>query len=47
VQAAWPQGAVVHDNTLDVYVARLRHKIGDLPDAPIIHTVHGVGYSLQ
>ena len=31
VQAAWPHGAIVHDNTLDVYIARLRRKLGDLP----------------
>jgi two-component system response regulator MprA len=46
VAAAWPEGAIVHDNTLDVYIARLRRKLGDLDDAPAIATVHGVGYSL-
>ncbi len=29
VQAAWPHGAIVHDNTLDVYIARLRRKLAD------------------
>ena len=47
MQAAWPHGAVVHDNTLDVYIARLRRKIAGLPGAPGIRTVHGVGYSLR
>ncbi len=47
VQAAWPHGAIVHDNTLDVYIARLRRKLAGLPRAPRIHTVHGVGYSLR
>lgn len=47
VEAAWPYGAVVHDNTLDVYVARLRRKLAELPDAPTIHTAHGVGYELR
>jgi two-component system OmpR family response regulator len=47
VQAAWPHGAIVHENTLDVYIARLRRKLGGLPDAPEISTVHGVGYSLR
>jgi two-component system response regulator MprA len=47
VRAAWPDGAVVHDNTLDVYVARLRKKLAELPAAPWIATVHGVGYRLQ
>jgi two-component system, OmpR family, response regulator len=46
VGAAWPEGAIVHDNTLDVYIARLRRKLGELDDAPAIATVHGVGYSL-
>ena len=43
----WPRGAIVHDNTLDVYIARLRRKLVKLPDAPEIVTVHGVGYSLR
>ena len=47
VQAAWPYGAIVHDNTLDVYIARLRRKLASLPGAPEIATVHGVGYSLR
>ena len=47
VQAAWPHGAIVHENTLDVYIARLRRKLAELPGAPGIHTVHGVGYSLR
>jgi two-component system, OmpR family, response regulator len=46
VRAAWPDGAVVHDNTLDVYLARLRRKLKSLPEAPEIATVHGVGYRL-
>ena len=45
-QAAWPHGAIVHDNTLDAYLARLRRKLRDLDGAPEISTVHGVGYSL-
>jgi two-component system response regulator MprA len=44
--AGWPHGAIVHDNTLDVYMARLRRKLRSMPGAPAITTVHGVGYSL-
>ena len=44
--AAWPHGAIVHDNTLDVYIARLRRKLGSLSDAPEIVTAHGVGYRI-
>ncbi|MEI6724733.1 MAG: response regulator transcription factor [Actinomycetes bacterium] len=47
IETAWPHGAMVSDNTLDVYIARLRRKLGGLPQAPGIHTVHGVGYSLR
>ncbi|MDX6376840.1 MAG: hypothetical protein QOE98_1143 [Gaiellaceae bacterium] len=46
VEAAWPEGAIVHDNTLDAYAARLRRKLRALPDAPGIVTVHGVGYRI-
>ena len=47
VRAAWPHGAIVHDNTLDVYIARLRRKLAPLRGAPGIVTVRGVGYSLR
>jgi two-component system response regulator MprA len=47
VRAAWPHGAIVHDNTLDVFVARLRRKLKELPRAPSIVTVHGAGYRLE
>jgi two-component system response regulator MprA len=46
VRTAWADGAIVHDNTLDVYVARLRKKLAALDGAPSIATVHGVGYRL-
>jgi two-component system response regulator MprA len=47
VRAAWPHGAIVHDNTLDVYIARLRRKLRQLPTATTIVTVHGTGYRMQ
>ncbi len=47
VEAAWPEGAIVHDNTLDVYLGRLRRKLNALPGGVAIETVHGVGYSLR
>ncbi len=47
VRAGWPHGAIVRENTLDAYVARLRRKLRSLPDAPSgIATVHGVGYRI-
>jgi two-component system response regulator MprA len=47
VEVGWPHGARVAANTLDAYVARLRRKLRELPDAPSIDTVHGVGYRLR
>lgn len=47
VQAGWPDGATVHDNTLDSYLARLRRKLRSLGSDETIVTVRGVGYSLR
>jgi two-component system, OmpR family, response regulator len=47
VRAGWPEGALVHDNTVDVYLARLRRKLAGLECAAAITTVRGVGYRLQ
>ena len=47
VRAGWPHGAIVHENTLDAYVARLRRKLRGLEDAPRITTVHRVGYRIS
>jgi two-component system, OmpR family, response regulator len=47
IRTAWPLGAIVQDNTLDVYIARIRRKLGRLPVAPAIRTIHGLGYRLQ
>jgi two-component system response regulator MprA len=46
VRAAWPEGAIVHDNTLDQYVARLRRKLRELSADVTISTAHGVGYRI-
>jgi two-component system response regulator MprA len=46
VRAGWPHSAIVHDNTLDAYVARLRRKLRQFEHAPEIATVHGVGYRI-
>jgi two-component system response regulator MprA len=47
VRAAWPEGAIVYDNTLDQYVARLRRKLREIAADAAILTVRGVGYRLQ
>jgi DNA-binding response OmpR family regulator len=46
VGAAWPDGAVVYDNTLDQYVVRMRRKLREVAPATAIVTVRGVGYRL-
>jgi two-component system response regulator MprA len=47
VNAAWPDGAIVHDNTLDQYVARLRRKLAEARSEAAIATVRGVGYRFE
>jgi two-component system, OmpR family, response regulator len=47
IAAAWPDGAVVHDNTLDTYIGRLRRKLRVLGAQEEIATARGVGYSLR
>ncbi len=47
VAAAWPDGAIVHDNTLDTYMGRLRRKLRELEAAEEITTARGVGYVLR
>jgi len=44
VRAAWPAGAIVHDNTLDQYIARLRRKLRQVTAEAEITTARGVGY---
>jgi two-component system response regulator MprA len=46
MRAGWPHGAIVRENTLDAYIARLRAKLKNLDGAPELGTVHGVGYRL-
>jgi DNA-binding response OmpR family regulator len=40
-------GDFVTDNTLTVYVKRLREKLGDFEGQPLIHTVRGIGYRME
>jgi DNA-binding response OmpR family regulator len=47
VAAAWPQGGMVSDNTVDSYVRRIRVKLAEV-DSPLkLMTVRGVGYTLR
>jgi len=47
VAAGWPDGAIVHDNTLDTYVARIRRKLREADAPEEIATARGVGYRLR
>ena len=47
IGAAWPDGAIVHDNTLDAYLARIRRKLRDASSRVGVTTVRGVGYTLE
>lgn len=46
VTAAWPAGAIVAENTLDQYIARLRRKLVEAGASRELRTVRGVGYRL-
>ena len=46
--AMWDSaGDFVNDNTLTVYVRRLRKKLEEPGDKPVIETVRGVGYRME
>jgi two-component system OmpR family response regulator len=47
VAAGWPDGAIVHDNTLDAYLARIRRKLRQAGATEAIYTLRGVGYELR
>jgi two-component system, OmpR family, response regulator len=47
IRSAWPEGAIVHENTLDAYILRLRRKLRSLPGAPSIATMRSVGYRIE
>lgn len=46
ISAAWPDGAVVSDNTLDQYVSRLRRKLVQTDSGHAIEAARGVGYRI-
>ena len=49
LEAIWDvEGDFVNDNTLTVYIKRLRDKLEDNPAAPVlIKTVRGMGYLME
>ena len=44
IRAGWTDGALVHENTLDQYVARLRRKLAEAGAPDTISTARGIGY---
>ncbi|GEP39655.1 DNA-binding response regulator [Nocardioides psychrotolerans] len=46
VAAAWPDGAVVAENTIDSFVRRIRTKLDSIGSPVTIETVRGVGFRL-
>ena len=48
LEGIWDEaGDFVNDNTLSVYIKRLRKKLGDTPDGQLIRTVRGIGYRME
>ena len=47
IAAAWPDGAIVHNNTLDAYMTRIRRKLSTVEADRRLRTARGVGYSLE
>ncbi|SFH03326.1 two-component system, OmpR family, response regulator MprA [Actinopolymorpha cephalotaxi] len=43
----WPDGAMVADNTLDQYAARVRRKLRDVGSTLELETARGLGYRLR
>lgn len=47
IEAVWGYDSSIESNTLDAFIHLLRAKVDANPHAKLIHTVRGVGYSLQ
>jgi two-component system response regulator MprA len=47
IATAWPDGAIVHQNTLDAYMTRIRRKLREVDAEATVETVRGVGYVLR
>jgi two-component system OmpR family response regulator len=45
--AGWPEGAIVHDNTIDAYILRVRRKLATVASGESLETARGVGYVLR
>ena len=47
VNAAWPNGGMVSENTVDSYIRRIRVKLREVESPLQLTTVRGVGYALR
>ncbi|MEH3068571.1 MAG: response regulator transcription factor [Aeromicrobium erythreum] len=47
VAAAWPDGAVVSENTVDSFLRKIRAKVASVSDSARIETVRGVGFTVK
>lgn len=47
VAAAWPDGAVVTENTVDSFIRRVRAKLDAVGSPVVIETVRGVGFRVR
>jgi DNA-binding response OmpR family regulator len=47
VAAAWPNGGMVSENTVDSYIRRIRVKLKEVGSPLHLKTVRGVGYTLR
>jgi DNA-binding response OmpR family regulator len=46
-ERVWEAHHDMETNLIEVYVRKLRQKLESTPDAPVIKTLRGVGYSLE
>jgi DNA-binding response OmpR family regulator len=47
IEQVWDLHFDTETNLVEVYINRLRQKLGKPGEAKLIHTVHGVGYCLR
>jgi two-component system response regulator MprA len=47
VAAAWPDGAIVSENTVDSFMRRIRAKLESVDSPVSIETVRGVGFRIR
>lgn len=47
IAAAWPDGAIVSENTVDTFMRRIRLKLADIESPVSVETVRGVGFRLR